>query len=393
MSLAERIEIIYSCKVPEKLGCDLFVMLGTSLMNGYSASYIAMDSELAAYYFPEGDQTYAQRYGTPAQGYATPKDNVGQFIYMNTAYNYTPGSGRFGPDTILAKELHSKYGWERPHFYFHYEQNGASLLPGESNPDWTPAGTIYPLMIQNLARCVDVLRSMGFMPRISVMWGSAAATNTTDTAYRDAINAIIGGINAACGDNAIRYLWGKPTIQGGAPAIAYRNGVDMVVASNPLVESFDYDNIQVGGDKVHPTTMAVLVQGTLYAGHWSRLYRDNNPPTVINVQITGTLKSGMAIGVTYMYQDDENDTENTTVVGDTLRLREGTGTRVDYYSADDANGTNVDFLAASRNKGETFTLYATTIGKYIQAYVYPKASTGTHHGMPVKSAWHGPVQA
>jgi hypothetical protein len=131
--------------------------------------------------------------------------------------------------------------------------------------------------------------------------------------------------------------------------------------------------------------------GLVFAGYWHEIYYANAYPVLTNVQITGTLQSGQAIGVSYTYTD--TDTEDTTIVADTLRLRKETGTRYELYAADDAIGTNRDYMSLSRNKSETYTITGVYIGKYLQALVFPKAQAGSIHGYPVKSAWRGPVIA
>jgi hypothetical protein len=391
MGTLSRARTLYSGDLPTPVDCDLFIMIGTSLMNGYLASYLTIDSEIKSYYFATGDQTFCQRFGTWAQGFVTPSLNVGQFLYFNNAYNYDASSSRFAPDSVMAKELYYKYGWDRPMFFFHYEQVGASLIAGESTPDWSPSSTVYPLFISNLTYAYNTLVCRGYNPRVSVMWGNGAITSTTVSDYVTAFNTIITGIRTVTNTSARFYIGKQALISHGAASQAYNDGIDLVKASDNLVGSFDYVDFEVSGDDIHPTTMSVFDMGLVFAGYWHEIYYANAYPVLTNVQITGTLQSGQAIGVSYTYTD--TDTEDTTIVADTLRLRKETGTRYELYAADDAIGTNRDYMSLSRNKSETYTITGVYIGKYLQALVFPKAQSGSIHGYPVKSAWQGPVIA
>jgi len=392
MGQAAAVEALYNCNPPTKIDCDLFVMCGSSLMNGYSTSYLSDDAAMVAYLFPSGDLTYCERYGTPAGSYDTPLQNKGQFIYFNNAYNYQNASGRFSVDSIMAVELNSKYIWPRPYFFFHYEQNGASLIADESTPDWSVGGTVYPAMIENLTQAINILKSRGYSPRISVMWGSGAVTSETASDYTTSMQAIISGIRTAAEDNTIRFYWGKqdPTATP-LPTAAFNSGLDAVMALDPLIESFNYVDLELAGDLLHPTTLSMLDLGFICAGYWYEKYYGNTRPTVSNVQINGTLKVGQAVTVSYTYTDANGDTENVTVVGDTMRHRDGSGTRIEFYNADDGVGTGRDYMSKTLNKGESYTLLVTTANKYLQVVVFPRANTGAQHGYPVKSAWVGAV--
>lgn len=390
MSKATQIETKYNCTVPTKIDADLFVMLGTSLMNGYAAVETGLNANIITNYFPTGDQTYAQRFGTTAQTYATPINNKGQFLYVNKDYNYDPP--RFGPDQTMLKAMTQDLNWDRPLFLFHYEQNGASIIAGETTPSWAIAdNSTYTLMTNALKQCISNLKSRGYNLRISIIWGSAGVTSTTDTVYRDSILALIAEIKIACEDNTIKFLWGKPTVQSGAAQVSYRNGVDLVCALDSNVQSFDYDLFIVSGDKAHPTTEAVLDQGLIFAGYWYEKYYGATRPTVSNIQITGTLKAGQTLNASYTYSGNEQ--ENTTVVSDIYRLTHGTGTRIQWFVADDANGTNIDYYSKTTNKGETVQIFSQQVGKYMKVVVFSKASNGNLFGYPVSSDWFGPVIA
>jgi len=386
------VKSLYSCTPPTLTDCDLFVMLGTSLMNGYSSTTTGFDSEVVSYYFPSGNQTFCERYGTPAATYSTPALNYGQFLYMNVAYNYQTANNRFGPDSLMAKELYVSYNWPRPMFYFHYEANGASLIAGETTPSWAIAdNSTYPLMITNLTHAYNVLISRGYNPRVSVMWGSAALTDETASHYQTSLSGIIAGIRTALGDSTIRVLIGKPIVRGGAANVAFRSGIDLICAADNLCESYDYDSLTVGGDNTHPTTVAMMDLGLLFAGYWNEKYNSNNRPVASSVTITGTLKNGEVIGCSYTYSDANS--ENISIVADTYRLRKETGTRIEWFYADDNIGTNATTVTSASNKGETITLTGIYLAKYMQARVFPKAQSGSIHGNVVCSSWQGPVIA
>jgi hypothetical protein len=394
MGQASTISALYDCNLPTKVNADLFIFIGTSLMNGYAASYTPLDSTLKDHYFPSGDLTYCERFGT--DGSLTIGDlKKGCFEYMNVAHNYSYSSNRFGQDWIFAKTLDEDYNWNRPYFIFDYMANGSSLIAGQSDPDWSIDGAVYPRMITYLTQAVNILKSRGYELRISVMWGNGAieGTATTNLEYETAMKAFMDGIRTACDDTGVRFYMGKQATFGNAAKIAYNEGIDLVAADDPLFESFDFFDFEVGSDSIHPTTMAYFLMGLIFAGYWNEKYNSNNRPVASNVQITGTLKIGYNISFSYTYSDTDGDLQDTSVVTDAMRIDYGTGTRCEFYYADDNVGTNRTYFNITKNTGQSYQVTYVYEGKYFQAIVHPKALSGSIHGYPVKSAWQGPVVA
>ncbi|MDM8162218.1 hypothetical protein QUH73_20560, partial [Labilibaculum sp. K2S] len=102
---------------------------------------------------------------------------------------------------------------------------------------------------------------------------------------------------------------------------------------------------------------------------------NNEVPTAMNVNFTGTLAINGVLTGTYDYADTENDTDDSSTY--------------QWYRADDAAGTGE--AAISGATASTYTLAVADVDKYIAYAVTPASSTGTSPGLEVLSAYQGPV--
>ncbi len=101
----------------------------------------------------------------------------------------------------------------------------------------------------------------------------------------------------------------------------------------------------------------------------------NNPPTVSNVSISGTLEVGSLLTGSYDYSDPDNDPESGSVYT--------------WYRSDDAGGSGKTAIGGA--DANTYTLVNADEGKYISFSVIP--SDGTDAGTSGESSLSGPVQA
>ena len=103
----------------------------------------------------------------------------------------------------------------------------------------------------------------------------------------------------------------------------------------------------------------------------------NQPPVASNVTFSGILMVGQVLSCSYLYTDNEGDPEGISTF--------------QWFRADDASGTNV--AAISGAVSQTYTLVAADDTKFISVEVTPVAQTGASPGIPVLSAYQGPVTA
>ncbi|MEQ8577846.1 MAG: BspA family leucine-rich repeat surface protein [Balneola sp.] len=101
----------------------------------------------------------------------------------------------------------------------------------------------------------------------------------------------------------------------------------------------------------------------------------NNPPTISNVSISGTLEVGSLLTGSYDYSDPDNDPESGSVYT--------------WYRSDDAGGSGKTAIGGA--DANTYTLVNADEGKYISFSVIP--SDGTDAGTSGESSLSGPVQA
>jgi|GEM_PF-1160470 surface protein len=101
----------------------------------------------------------------------------------------------------------------------------------------------------------------------------------------------------------------------------------------------------------------------------------NNPPTISNISISGTLEVGSLLTGSYDYSDPDNDPESGSVYT--------------WYRSDDAGGSGKTAIGGA--DANTYTLVNADEGKYISFSVIP--SDGTDAGTSGESSLSGPVQA
>ncbi len=101
----------------------------------------------------------------------------------------------------------------------------------------------------------------------------------------------------------------------------------------------------------------------------------NNPPTVSNVSISGTLEVGSLLSGSYDYSDPDNDPES--------------GSLYTWFRSDDAGGTGKTAIGGA--DANTYTLVTADEGKYMSFSVIP--SDGTDAGTSGESVLSGPIQA
>ncbi|HBX67488.1 MAG TPA: hypothetical protein DEG32_15530, partial [Balneolaceae bacterium] len=100
----------------------------------------------------------------------------------------------------------------------------------------------------------------------------------------------------------------------------------------------------------------------------------NNPPTVSNVSISGTLEVGETLTGSYDYDDLDSDPESGSVLT--------------WYRSDDSGGTNKTAIGGA--DATTYTLVSADEGKYMSFSVIP--SDGVDAGISGESSLVGPVQ-
>ncbi|HET8803447.1 MAG TPA: hypothetical protein VFM72_02625, partial [Aequorivita sp.] len=103
----------------------------------------------------------------------------------------------------------------------------------------------------------------------------------------------------------------------------------------------------------------------------------NYAPVAINVAIVGTLTSGEQLTGTFTYTDNEGDLPGTHLY--------------QWYRSNNAAGANAIAIANATNT--TYTLTPEDTNKYISFEITPVAQTGTSTGLPVRSAYEGPISA
>ena len=89
------------------------------------------------------------------------------------------------------------------------------------------------------------------------------------------------------------------------------------------------------------------------------IQRANTAPVASNVNIVGSLSIDSVITVRYTYTDADNNEES--------------GTRFQWYRADDINGTNEEFISGATDS--TYTVLSTDLAKYLRVEVAPKDGT------------------
>jgi hypothetical protein len=387
MAIVDRIETLYNCNVTPT-DVDLFVFLGNSVINGYSTAFNTLHADTIAKYFTAGVQDHCRRWGQPLLLYVTPVNYYNLFPYMNIAYNYQAALFRYGVDASMSDTMHKDQLWPRELFIFHYEAVGTSIIAAETAPNWSASnvGEHYDLMIVQLIEAVNIIKKEGKNPRVSVMFGGGGYVSTTDNDYRDEILGIVNGIRTELDDATIRFMWFK-SYNYDVYFQSYRNGVDLAIAIDPLIETMDMDLFvtHIVGPN-HPNSMGVITQGNICAGYWYEKYYSNRP-VVTNASITGTLKNGQSIGFTYTFS---GGVENTSVSADTWRQL--AGTYAELYIADDAGVTNVLWVV-NLKVGETYTIPGGSIGKYYKIRIFGRSMSGAIHAFPCDGAWQGPVIA
>lgn len=389
------IEAKYGCLDLTIEDVDLFVMLGTSLMNGYSTAFNTASAATIAKYFPSGDQTFCRRFGTTAPLYEVRDSYQGLWPYMNIVDNYQASTNKFGPDATMAYTLYNEMNWPNPIYIFHYERNGTVIIEGEAVPSWSANETsgTFDDMIDDLLQAVSIIKRMNRNPRISVMWGSSSLNEINETKYRDEFLDIMDRIRTELEDDTINFLLIKFATSGVASLIAFNQGIDLAVAIDALSDSF-YAKVAIElGVSYHPTTMATIEEGMILASYWYEKYGYGNRPVVSNLQIVGTMQVGSVISFTWTFS---GGTQDTTVSSDTWRQLGGT--RIEIWTANDNIGdgdnfgTNEGYLI-SKGYGETYTLTVSQTTKYIKIKVFGRSISGARYALPVESTWFGPVIA
>ncbi|MFP4365930.1 MAG: YDG domain-containing protein, partial [Bacteroidales bacterium] len=124
--------------------------------------------------------------------------------------------------------------------------------------------------------------------------------------------------------------------------------------------------------EVTPVAEAGASPGDPVKSAWAEV--ENAPPSVTDVEITGTFEVCKELTVSYNYFDPEDDPE-----GDT---------QVTWFRSDDDTGTNEQEI----HEGLTYTLALEDEDKYIRAQVIPVATGGTAEGEVVSGSYYGPVE-
>ena len=393
MSKSTQVEALYNCTVPTKTPVDLLVLLGNSMANGYSSLRANVDASVSNYYVPSaGVQTWHKIFNISING-------LGYFSGWSYATaNYSGLANTFCVDASMMKVISDHYSWPRPLYLYVYCLSGTSLVNGESADTWSSNdadGHLF-MAINNyylpaLKECINYLRYNGKEPRIFVLWGANAISNTYPLAatYQTEINGIISYIRTQLNDNTIRFYWSKCDPQYAYPigSVASNGGCDLVTTADPLVESYDSGDLKNASGHWYATSE--ITRGLLNAAYWYEKFYGNSRPTCTGVSITGVIANSQYVGFTYTYSDPDGDLEDRTIVADTMRLNDGSGTRCELWRADDNVGTGQIFSYAL-NYGETVQLSSAS-GKYWQARVWVKAQTGALHGYCIKGSWQGPT--
>lgn len=102
----------------------------------------------------------------------------------------------------------------------------------------------------------------------------------------------------------------------------------------------------------------------------------NQSPYADSLQVSGTLEVGSKLTAIYTYGDAETDSE-----GDSL---------YQWFQADDATGTNATEIEGANQRD--YLLRSGDKEKFFAFHVTPIALTGTLQGVPVQSAFAGPIQ-
>lgn len=98
---------------------------------------------------------------------------------------------------------------------------------------------------------------------------------------------------------------------------------------------------------------------------------DNNAPAASNLNISGNLEYGEGLTVSYVYEDDENDSEGNS--------------KTQWYRADTNNGTNKILIYGATSA--TYTVKVADIGRHLSVEVTPVATAGTVRGEAVVSLY------
>lgn len=172
-------------------------------------------------------------------------------------------------------------------------------------------------------------------------------------------------------DNASIFIWKKADDTAGTNTadIASANAQNYTLTSAELGKFIQFC--------VTPSSLSGASPGTQKCSVWSGpvTIATNQAPIASSVNITGTTTQDQTLTGNYIYNDNEGDSEGTSIFR--------------WTRSDDAFGNNETTIAGATNS--SYVLTATDVNKYIKFYVTPVASSGTTTGAETGSAFVGPI--
>ncbi|MEC3877672.1 Calx-beta domain-containing protein [Chryseobacterium salviniae] len=172
-------------------------------------------------------------------------------------------------------------------------------------------------------------------------------------------------------DDASTFIWRK------ADALSGTNAEDIASASNQVFTLGGTEQGKYIQFCVTPGSSVGASPGIQKCSSWAGPVNAvvNQAPTASAVSITGTAVQGQTLTGNYTYNDNEGNTEGSSVFR--------------WTRSDDTSGTNETTITGAT--GSTYILTAADINKYIKFYVTPTATSGTLLGTETGSGFVGAI--
>jgi hypothetical protein len=363
----------FDAEVPAKLPVDVMLFYGNSMIDGYSASWLAMYQQ--SKYCPEGNIAGIFRNGITT--------------LLNRALNMSAVTNSFGAETPAAIDFKEDPATTTPLYIWTLYANGISFITGDQPITFDPRevnGYWYSYM-HNLYHTFRKIMLSGMKPtiRLFAFGGQAIDTiNHTVQDFLDPMNALVTQLRSeqlAYGGLNIPVIWGRiDGLETGQQGWNMQAAIDACVAANSKVDFYDYfSNYPYSNDGLHPRTNSYRSFGKL-CGSFAIHYKTGNAlPIATNVTVSGTLKTGQYITAAYTYSDTDGDLEGETEI------------EVICSTDDQGLTENVIYYGLHIKGAQGYQLSSVHLNKWIAVRVIPIALTGAKTGRAVLSPWVGPV--
>lgn len=368
--------------VPTKPNIHLFVVLGSSMSNGYSSDWNQAGDDKTIYFDDGEDVNGIWRFDTSSDSNQLTTSAVYKPILLNSDSN--AGTRKFSNCWYAARDMvfNSIYGSGEAIAVFERSHNNTSIINGEG-VSWSPSDATGHLVetIKQLKFYIKYLEGWGY----NVIFEGVNMSNhviettgsTTQSDYATAIGDIITELRTEFADWIVGHLPFVWDVVDGITWVpqstAYRAAV--LAYSDTYFDYFDLADHMKANDTIHPRTITVRNFGKFLSSRFYTLKNGVSIPTASSVSVNGTLQVNKSITANYTYADADGDAEGNSEI------------HVEY--ADDNSGTN-KVTMLYHVTGNTQLLIVTQEDKYIRVGVVPISASGKV-GKIAWSTWGGPV--